>query len=1691
MVAYAKHLSTTDERNAFVWYRAAAERGDSRAWAELGQLLASGTYFEPNAVDAARCWKRAAQMGDNKGKCCLGLCYIRGYGVRQDPSRGLEIVRQVADVHNDVTAMRNLAWIYRKGADVPKNSKEAEYWQNRANTQHEKMMKLSSREHVLFGRTKSSRSKFNNVDHQPNTNPKPPVPLHTAKQHIPSAEPAPDSPYQTSDVYVRDNQSKTTQLHEDDVEARLNSVTPTHVPNSQSLRAKSIAATHTVTAIADPRSIQTEQTDVIQTTREELVQSGAPAVLQTSAVLDGDSTADIPFPATAAQKTNFYSDLDTIKKQPDPDLGREVAGLNFVERSGTIHSESIPADALGISEEEFRAVHETATLKAARQEELFSADTPAPQQVSVTNVEEPILSAQRTSSPSHESLDDNFVTPEESLDGRTSEPERVTSAVTVGLVGAGAGATTAALLSSREDNYALDARDSAVVGAVQERRESYEDQELHGREEVTSSLTRHNDVFDGDDYEEEADPDYEEEDPDYEEEEEVESELEDDDEPELDDEEEEHFEEARPFVSSSVAGPVAGASAVAGAGGIAVATAASSAASSGREVESKTESVGVHSSQQDSDTLAPSVKSRTMYFETQAAKEEVERYEGVRQTPSYSLNGAKSGLVQQRSVDIEEFENNDVVQASEALAASRLGASSGQNYTASQSMSYPMTRTTEQGSEGQVVRSRAFGFENQTVSTSELEKILESYPENPMRGNSRISLYQFLIAVQGFAVTSPEAFTVLQKGNGLPKVVVAMISQPEDHAIQEQGLHAFVRMMRATQGPPRERLVAMTFGDCYRKVKDDPDVVVPKGTMGVDEDISGAIQAITLAMRTHSEIRRVQLSGCAALAEVASVSSNCRKVAFENGAVSLVLGCLRHRSTKAAATIHDVGARTVSAFCAGKESFTFKEAFTNAGAVPELLNILRMWGHSEDERSELTTTVVKSTCVALRYITDCCAVASTQCVQSYAYHHLVRVMVLYRKDVSVCTIVVSTLSTVTRNAGTFAEKGLLDAKPLREVLVTMQTHSDNPLFIRKSLDFMDALANFSSMREELVEEGSIPFAADIIAQNSGDSLLLERACSVVEKLCRGNPGNQDIFGKHSGVRSLNTLLKSQQGLPGVTERDLMATASVCTSNKGNQQEALKCGAPEAITLALNAYNAKNARVVAAAACAMASIVTPKNSPAAQKFTDVKAPDYVVRAMKKHPDSVLVQENGSTAVAAFCESDPRIINILLKSGISSILVVALQRFLHKQSAVVQIARAMRAITNEANPEGSYRFKTKLLTDRSNESSLPEIFHTALLFHTKGLPESANVIISICATINRLCMRSVTFKNEIGKDGIVEELKRLVEQTSGYREINALQPVLATICTLVLDSEDNKNRFHEVGGVEAILKVMQSWRDDTYVLEHCCAALRYSCNDHYGNCIEVKNHNGVRSITGVMEKHSQNVNVMMWCCLTLADLCKGDEDVQSSRLIIEGIRRVISAMTTFADNHRFLAGACEFLRAASLDHEANQERIVRLGGRTAIVRALESHPGNSTLTEAGSYALIQIQDVVESRSADGSGRLSIVQRFSREMRRSSSAKSKDSGKGGLMSRKSFSFSRRRSAKQQQLEEDTQALHETVAVENPATKPGPIGFSRGSRRRRRRGKQEIEELPDEADAQEAVEEGYDEPSAPANDDDSPNLD
>jgi TPR repeat protein len=69
----------------------AAERGDTRAQSELGDLYAEGEGVPQNDAEAAKWYRLAAELGDDYAQQKLGWMYFAGDGVRPGQRRGGEV----------------------------------------------------------------------------------------------------------------------------------------------------------------------------------------------------------------------------------------------------------------------------------------------------------------------------------------------------------------------------------------------------------------------------------------------------------------------------------------------------------------------------------------------------------------------------------------------------------------------------------------------------------------------------------------------------------------------------------------------------------------------------------------------------------------------------------------------------------------------------------------------------------------------------------------------------------------------------------------------------------------------------------------------------------------------------------------------------------------------------------------------------------------------------------------------------------------------------------------------------------------------------------------------------------------------------------------------------------------------------------------------------------------------------------------------------------------------------------------------------------------------------------------------------------------------------------------------------------------------------------------------------------------
>ncbi|MBQ7309503.1 MAG: toll/interleukin-1 receptor domain-containing protein [Clostridia bacterium] len=94
---------------------------------DLGMRYYNGEGRAQNFYEAAKWFRKAADMGYAKAQCWLGVCYENGDGVTRNETEAAKLVQRAAESGN-AEAMIFLASYYRDGIGVRTNYREAERW---------------------------------------------------------------------------------------------------------------------------------------------------------------------------------------------------------------------------------------------------------------------------------------------------------------------------------------------------------------------------------------------------------------------------------------------------------------------------------------------------------------------------------------------------------------------------------------------------------------------------------------------------------------------------------------------------------------------------------------------------------------------------------------------------------------------------------------------------------------------------------------------------------------------------------------------------------------------------------------------------------------------------------------------------------------------------------------------------------------------------------------------------------------------------------------------------------------------------------------------------------------------------------------------------------------------------------------------------------------------------------------------------------------------------------------------------------------------------------------------------------------------------------------------------------------------------------------------------------------------------
>ena len=116
---------------ALIWYRKAADQGNSQAQNNLGWLYKTGLGVEINYAEAARLFRKSADQGNADGQDNIGVMYRDGLCVTNDNVEAVKWFRKAAE-QGDADGQVNLGVMYRDGLGITNDNVEAVRWFRKA-----------------------------------------------------------------------------------------------------------------------------------------------------------------------------------------------------------------------------------------------------------------------------------------------------------------------------------------------------------------------------------------------------------------------------------------------------------------------------------------------------------------------------------------------------------------------------------------------------------------------------------------------------------------------------------------------------------------------------------------------------------------------------------------------------------------------------------------------------------------------------------------------------------------------------------------------------------------------------------------------------------------------------------------------------------------------------------------------------------------------------------------------------------------------------------------------------------------------------------------------------------------------------------------------------------------------------------------------------------------------------------------------------------------------------------------------------------------------------------------------------------------------------------------------------------------------------------------------------------------------
>lgn len=835
------------------------------------------------------------------------------------------------------------------------------------------------------------------------------------------------------------------------------------------------------------------------------------------------------------------------------------------------------------------------------------------------------------------------------------------------------------------------------------------------------------------------------------------------------------------------------------------------------------------------------------------------------------------------------------------------------------------------------------------------------FPADLHAPGSPRAVYAFLDKVQEVSWKSPVAGQFLIQDGAMSLVSRAMVTFESERAIQERSIHAFIRLLRASDEGVRERLLLQEAGT--RAGKDAPESHESSqhdegnsadADRKTSRPVRSPIHLVIHSMRRHPDVMTLQLAGCCALMDFIKVSNESRVAVKDAGGAQVLVNALRLRSScerfERLYLVHEMACRAIYEICVGSNTTAFKEAIGDAGGVDHIVRSIKRWMTREKLPIEDRISVTRHASMTLRVLMHRCEMNARGALKAVALPTLVDVLRHLHQDVHVALAAISAIAAIANAWPENFDRELDNEDILPLVHAALRSHINDEWLLRKSLEcFCIFTSRLQSARTKACELGIASTCMFAIADSSHKPLTMKYAMSTIATMCSTESTAREQVFQLEGIKKITNVMTTSKNEARVLEdAAASAIANACISHKGNQEEALACDAPSAIVDALVTHG-NDGPVIISCCSAVQNMALAESTELLDKLISLSAPKHVLTAMAQHSDNALIVLHTSRALNSMCTRHRALAHRLAHRSVVSILVQALTQHQPVASTVHAVLCAIRSMVARSQ-EAVMEFMAH---------RLPESLRGVFAHQMNNIPRVDHVIKVACATLNYCGHKQTMYKSEIGAVGIVEQLKDLALRAVDEDAPESLKPALSTLCTLVVDCPTNQDHFWEAGGVDGVLGILEKYDRDEAVVELCCLLLRHSCEEHSRNVEEVKMNRGMRTVQTVLAQHREAPHAISSASHALAVFCFEDSEMQKLAGDFDTIRAVTSAMDGYPDDADLQSAACRFLWAVARDNTRNQQRVMRCGGRTAVVHALERHPGDASLNEYGAHALLLVE------------------------------------------------------------------------------------------------------------------------------------